>query len=512
MFNILLSIFAFLLTSNVFACRVSTPKDLSIAISTNDQTYFSYQAKSVNEQIKNTEISNCTETANKRKFLMLAMGPEIVDGSDTARGTNFNGEYKKSSCDVINNPLNLTLTETEKENIFKSRWNFIRNCVEIHVSENGRSNLSAPENQEGCKLQFLNNKSAFFKGGYCFFKPAQDSNYIISYQISKECQNSDFYRSGIDLQELTANISFYTSSNFKDDLNDLTGIGTMPLRISINPIKEVLTPSDDFGILRPTFPSDYPMSDLHLGKISFTKVSDTFIVLKTPFVVDNFCHKTLSKNGLSTSACHYATPIASMIELKDETGTVLLNWMDGGVAPANWQGIIEGEGIQFHSGTLLPNKMYTLEYVFTDPYYDFNLLKNINRSKIGLINTKLPTFDRDGKLKEIDEVKTISILDEMLELNPIDEIDFSKRLLGLSAQRKRLNNYFSTSMWPPMYERVCNPTTSKCKKNEKEYIKFIAKFRLDNELNISELNVKRESTLFAGYNKTIEKQPEYQCN
>jgi hypothetical protein len=505
---ILIGLFSFEIAS---ACKALTPKMLNLGISTDDNRYFAYEAKSLSEEVPHAEVNNCQETSAKRKFLMVAVGPEVVEQTDSIRGTNFNKEFNSGSCKIANNPLSKILDVDFKRADFNNKWNFISKCLEIQVTENGSRPIAYPLDQEGCKVTVISPKTIVFNGGYCFVKPSSDSKYNISYSISKTCLALKGYSENqIDLQDLNLNMSFYTSTTYKDDLSDLTAIGSMPVRISTNPVKSILDPSENFGIVRPTFPQKYPVSDINLGKIQFTSLNDTLMAIKVPFIVDNSC-KTISKSGVTSSLCNYSTPVVGEINLKDEKGVLIKTWDDGGVAPARWQGILEGEGTQLMKGVVEPNKSYEIEVNFSDPYYDFNIFKGRVQSRIGLINARLPLFNNDGSIRDISEVDIIKELDDMLTVDPVSDLNFQEKIVGLANGRRRLSGFFSTNMWPPMYEEACNPVTGACAKVGKSFVKITAKFKLDENYNIINLKIKRQSDLIGSYEKVIQEQPEFIC-
>ena len=49
---------------------------LNLGSSTTDQLYFSYGSKSLLDEVPFAEITNCAQTAQQKKFLMIAFGPE----------------------------------------------------------------------------------------------------------------------------------------------------------------------------------------------------------------------------------------------------------------------------------------------------------------------------------------------------------------------------------------------------------------------------------------------------
>lgn len=499
------------LSSPAFACKVNTPKIINMGVSTTDSQYFSYGLKSLDQEVPYSVVNGCADTAAKRKYLMVTFGPEVVEASDAIRGTNYNRQFADAYCSIKNNPLKTVMTHDQAKAAFEKKWKYIQECVEIQVTDVGTRPLSYPTDQEGCKVTPVSQKSAIFRGGYCFFKPSVDSEFNVLIGISKACQGLAAYKDlKVNLQDINANLNFYTSSQYNTDDLDLTALATTPVRISTNPVKPILTPSEDYGIVRPVFPAVFPVGDVHLGQMTFSPSGTQYIAIKTPFIVSNVC-KEVEANGVKSSSCDYATPYVAEVTLKNSKNQVEATWFDGGIANAQWQGIINGEGFQVMKDAFPTNKVYRLEINFADPYYDFNYFKGRIKNKIGLVNARLPLFNNDGSIREINDFRDIEEIDQMIEVAEISSLNFKDRLLGLANGRRRLSGFFSTTMYPPIYTNACNIESGACTKLGKSFVKFVATFLLKDDYSIADLKVERESALLGSYVKNITEQPEFVC-
>ena len=494
-----------------WACKVKSPVMLNLGSSTTDQLYFSYGAKSLLDEVPFAEITNCVQTAQQKKYLMIAFGPEVIEAEDTYRGTNFNKGFVESSCKIKNNPLENILSGELQEKNFLKKWKYIENCIEVHVTDIGSRPISVDEVQAGCTAKVVTPKSAVFKGGYCFFKPNFDSSYNVTIRVAPECTTKEFYKTNnVPFADISGNISFYTSAQNEGELGGLTAIGTHPVRVSTNIVKELMEPSDDFGVVRPTFPISYPLTDLHLGKIAINEMGSEYLAIKSPIIVDHTCRE-LSAAGLTSSACDYSIPVVAEVTLKDQKGHTIISWYDGGVAQAQWQGMISGEGVQILKSWLVPGQKYSLEYNFGEPHYDFNYFKGRVKNKIGLINSRLPVITMDGEIREISTIRDLEDIDDMIEVDPIAGLRLRDPIVGLATARRRLNGYFSSTMWPPIYKNVCLTSTGKCAEFNTGFAKFIATFKYGEDFSVNELQIERKSQLLGHYKKTITDQPEYIC-
>lgn len=505
-------IFFLVLINQAFACNVGAPSLVNLAISTAEEKIFAYGVKTVDEKLPAAYVSNCRETANKRRFVMVTFGPEIVAQNDSIRGTNFDKQYaENNNCSLRNNPLSKILSAQDVKKDFDTRWKFINECVEVHVTERGSRPLTYPLDQNGCKIEKINEKSAKFSGGFCFFKPSQDSELVVSLGVKDTCKTLNGFKNiGVDLLDLESGVAFYTSSTYKDEITDLSAFGSYPVRLSINPVNQLFRSSDDYGILRPTFPEDYPVNDLHMGKIEILDQDEKSVSLKTPFIVNNSC-KAVEKNGLRSSICNYAVPVVGEIQLKDRKGQEIKTWFDGGIAPIQWQGILNGEGIQLSKELLRKNENYTLEVNFSDPYFDYNTFKKRIKSKFQSFNYGFPEFSSGGEISEIGDIQDIGDVNQMVDVGGIGNLDFKSGLPNLDNSRKRLGAYFSTNLYPPMYTKACHVETGLCAKTGKSFVKFIVTFKVNGDYSLTNIEVERSSQLLGSYKKKIELQPEFVC-
>ncbi len=510
--KLIIMIFMTMVSTRAFACSVSNTSYINLAISTVEEKIFSYDTKNVDEKLPGVVISNCKETAAKKRFVMITFGPDVIGKNDSDRGTNFDKEYVPESCSIENNPLNKIQSNESVKSVFESRWKFIDQCVELTVTEMSNKPLSYPLDQEGCKITRLTSQTAIFTGGYCFFKPSADSYYHLSTNVKESCKSIDAYKEyGLNLQDFEAGYNYYTSLEYKDEITDLSSFGSSSVRLSVNPRKESFLPSDDFGLLRPTFPGNYPLNDVHMGKIEINNSGNNSVIFRTPLIVNNYC-KSIEKDGIKSSICDYATPYVADIKLFNSKGSLEAFWYDGGVAPAQWQGILNGQGQRISKDILKSHANYKMEILFSDPNFEFNNFKKIIVKKIKALQAKFPSLFAGSGLSDIPEFQTIDSIPDMLNVGEIGEIGFPAEIDNLDSQRKKLGSYFSTTLFPPTYSKACHPETGACQAVGGELVKFIVTFKVNEDYSISNLEVERVSKILGSYKRKLTAQPEYVCN
>lgn len=509
-FKYFIGFWSFLVVTSSFACNVQTPSYLNLAIHTAEQKMFSYGIKSIDENVPFAILSNCRETALKRRFVMITFGPDVVEMSDGMRSNNFDGIFNETKCSIKNSPLDKTQSLEDRKNIFEKKWKYINECVEVVVKDMAQRPFTYPLDQVGCKIKPLTSHSVSFSGGFCFFQPRPDSEIDVSVNVKDSCKTKNGLRNlNVNLQDLESEVSFFTASNYKDDI-ELNGFGTYPVRISTNPLEELFRASDDFGILRPTFPGDFPVNEMHLGKISIADEDDK-VTIKTPLIVSNIC-KSVSKDGLTSSICDYANPYVAEMKLINSKGVEESTWYDGGIAPVQWQGIIKGEGQQISKDSLKIKEKYKLEITLSDPYFEFNTFKKRIKSRIDKLNSVLPNLYGNSEINVVSEIRDIGVFEEMVLVDPISGINFSTGINDLTHARRRLGAFFSSNLFPPMYMKACSPENGKCENIGKPFVKFVATFKVNEDYSISGLEVERISKILGSYKKVITAQPEFVCN
>lgn len=514
MLKIISLIYFSFLGADAFACAVKNPSYVSMAISTAEEKMFSYGLKTIDEKVPGSVVSNCRETAAKKRFVMITFGPDVIGSSDVVRGTNFDKEFTSANqCTIVNSPLDKNIqTDEDLKKRFDSKWKFINKCVEVQVTELGERPLSYPKDQTGCNITSISEKTAAFNGGFCFFKPGYDSEYSVTYRISEACKKEDGYKEyGVNLQDLEASVNYYTSGTYKDEINDLSAFGNFPIRLSVNPVNSLFKASEDFGILRPTFPGNYPVNDIHLGKLAVADYGGEFLTVKVPFIVNNVC-KSFEKNGLKSSICDYSTPYVGEIKIINSKGQTEASWFDGGIASTQWQGVLNGEGEKVSKELIRKNEAYKIEVSFSDPYFDFNTFKKRVKSKMPEFNTSLPPLMESGGISTIPEFEEIQEIDEMIDVGAVGDLNFPASIGNINDSRKRLGAYFSTSLYPPMYSKACSTETGICVNVGVPFVKFIATFKVNDDYSISNIVIERQSKLLGSYKKIVNEQPEYKCN
>lgn len=451
---LLLTLFSF----SALACEISRMDNLNLAISLKDNSFFSYVADQTLQKIPYIRATNCTEASMSSKFLMVAFGPEIVELEDNFRGVNFNGEYKDSRCQLKDAPFAVTQPFSERLKRFNQKWKFIKSCVEVWVEDEGPQPLSAPAVQPGCQMTRFGKQKAMFNGGYCYFKPSFGSSYIVKLSIKDEClSQAGLIQKEIETFDFNSAVNFYLSGDATGNSINLKALSNTVVRISVNPEEKIIPPSDDFGILYPTFPIDWKIPDLHLGTLKLTELYEGRAKIQHSFLVDNNCPKTCL-GDFCQSKCDYAQPVVADVSLykllPNNKKELITTWYEGGIAVPNFQGFISGIRFEISGDALEVGATYQTVASFTDPKFDFERFKKRVQNSLNTIDQQLGRITRSN-IPGVQEIPSILSNREFPVFAGIPNIIFDRSLDSVAQAVATLRSYFSFKVWPPYFSRAC---------------------------------------------------------
>ncbi len=500
-----------ILSGKVFSCEMSKSDILNIALSPEDNSFFSYVADQTLHKMPYIRAFNCTEAAMTGKYLMVALGPEIVELEDTSRGINFNGEYKESRCQIMNSPFEKAQNFEERLKDFQAKKHFLKSCLEVWVEDEGPQPMQTPKEQVGCDLQLFGKQKAMFSGGFCYFKPHFGSSYMVKFNIKPECLTRDGLAAlDIKAKDFNAAINFYIAGDATGTSVNLRALSNTRMRFSINPDKAKVKASDDFGILYPTFPADWKIPDIHLGELKITEIYDGRAKIEHALLVDNRC---------DSGHCDYAQPVVADISLykplKNGKRELITTWYEGGIADSHFQGFIRGISFELGSEVLKEGGVFELEAQFTDPKFDFERFKRRLQNKLNTIDQQLGRLERSN-IPNVQEIPNINTNRDFPTLSPIPNIIFDNPLNSVEQAVSMLRSYFSLKLWPPYYEGACGATS--CESMKDSFLTLKTTFKVgkinpdDQTYDIKIDKVERISSLVKGYTKYNYQQPHIDCN
>ncbi len=491
-------------SASAWACQVQRLENIQLAISTRDEATVAYNAERALPDLPTFRATNCSQAAMANQFLMIAMGPNVVDYEDNVSGVNFNRDFGYKTCKLEGHPFaNNNDHEARKQN-FQEDWRFISSCLELTVEDEGNQPLNLPAKQPGCSVTRYSRHKMSFNGGFCYVKPNFASSYLLKLKVRPECQTrAHLEKLALKTQDLSGAINLYLAGDASGDNLSLRALSHHKFRTSINPIEELVKPSDDYGLTYPTFPEFYPMPDIHTGKLDLRRLGNGKVQLVHQLLVNNNCQRRCS-GELCQSACDYAQPVIvenSIFDMSNGRKPELLTvWHDGGIAPARFQGLIHGIGFEVPEGYFQVGRSYALEAEIFDPKSDYERFKKRIQNRLNTIEQQLGRIS-SSSIPGIQEIPSIQNSRELPTVNTIPNVIFDRRLNDVERAVEQLRSYLSFKLWPPYYAGVCH--NERCTTSQDKLltlrVEFFVKAQSEDALEIEVLQVKRTAKIVPSY-------------
>jgi hypothetical protein len=244
---------------------------------------------------------------------MIAFGPQNLEFTDRVVNYDFTNNYKDRACKISNSPFQINFEYDFRKKNLQEKWDTIKSCYQIHVTEEGKFPLSIPEKQPGCEYQRTGSNQMTFNGGFCFVKPGAESSYLISFKLKEECLDYDgLNKLNIKTSDFQAILNFYVAGDASGSSIDLTALKSFPVRLSVSPEEKLFNPSEVYDGLTPQFPSSYHLPDTHLGSPEARQFPGGKVQLRIPFWVENSCLKKCMYGGCQ-GLCDYTPPVVGQV-------------------------------------------------------------------------------------------------------------------------------------------------------------------------------------------------------
>ncbi|MFG1485665.1 hypothetical protein [Halobacteriovorax sp. RZ-2] len=486
------------LTFNTLACLVaSAPKNINISISPLSKGLYIYDDSGTKrEEMPNILASNCLTAASNNHYTMITVGIENYVLTDKFLTYSINDKVTYGSKDFcrIENLENINgTTKDEREQRLLKRRRIMNRCLEFEVNDVAESGIEFPKTQSGCKVTRIDKNKARFQGYYCFFKPSTDSAYIIKPIINEACLTNDFYTENeFELQDILASIGIYVSGDATGRSPDLKYVKDFKLRLNQSP-EGILAVNKTIEPDEPKFPIKWPVNDIQLGKLYLTTSKDTknSAYFGVPLFVRNTCEKKCEQGKPCTAPCNYTQPIAAEFVLTQLAGNgkkhYVTSWFDGGIAPANWTGLINGIGTQITSNYFEVGKDYELEVILDDQEYNFMMFKGRIKSRLNLRPTTIPAINREGRtIGEISPFSKVEVLKSLPSYPVFDAIKFTGNShLGVKNTVNSISRVFDDPVWPPYFSDYC--INGSCVLMKDHMLRLKLKFKVTQDEKTGEL-------------------------
>lgn len=489
----ILLILVTLISFSSYACvNINAPEAINVSLSLIDKKAMIFDEEGIfQDEMPSLLASSCQKAASQRKFMMFAIGIENFILSDEFLSFSINDTLtfgSKDQCRIENVEKINGLKKEDRNKRLQRRRYLINHCVSFDVEDKSKTGLELPvEGQPGCKLNRIDKNRANFFGFFCFFKPKPDSQFKITPKIAQKCLEKDFYKENkFALQDIMGTLELYAAGDATGRSAKLEFLEDIKFRISQNPDPIIPTNESRYDDI-PKWPTQWKIKNTTVGKININKISDELITIKAPILVNNQCEESKCLNGVCTSSCDYSQPVASEFALFDITNPkkkeYIKSWFDGGIAPADWIGMISGLGISLNKNSLAKNRRYRLEIDMNDIDYNYMMFKGQIESRLLLNPNTIPNIAREGQtIGSINPIGDIQRYNSLPSFPVFDTIRFTgENHVGVKNSVNSISRVFKNTVWPPYFTDYCENGQCILKKDHR--LLFAIEFTIDIDKN-----------------------------
>lgn len=450
-----------------------------------------------------------------RKFLLLALGPEVFD-KNYGSGSSFFGSIPDDKCKVENTLLDKAVPFAIKNATFSSQTALLHTCVVTRVINGSGDPLLIPPNQPGCKVESLVSPSeALFSGGYCFVGLGIKPVFYVNYEIREECRSQAFLDlNGITPRDFFAFGAYFIAGDASGQSLDLKPLDSVSLRYTQEPSEKALPLSADFGLSEPRYPARVGV-EIDMGSVRVVDLESQGAMLSGSFHVINRCDN-VCQGGKCANPCEFPAAVGSVLTLVDKSlGQPVHVVYTGAVAPPMWEGLLPFQ-TRVPAQLLLPGRSYILEadVGYLDQYY--------NIFKQGFSQFLIDVGEVDGLLQQsgygalpgLRPLSSTAALPDMPLFPPLGGLLGGSQVSAGEALES-LNRLIKFSGWPPYYQDLCSgPKCVNIPKAQNKY-KVSAEFTLaefvDGEARIEGLVLSRTSAVRGNARKAFSAPAQVTC-
>ncbi len=503
---------------DAFACKVDSPFAITLFTNLEKKESSYFRNNKIFETPPVLNIHSCQETSAAKKYVMIAVGAEQFGLEDAKRSISYTGEYTDDKCEIKDSPIT-SMPFNEKYKFFKKKSDYLKKCIETIVTHSGSRPISYAQEQRGCIIEKINNNKVKFQGGFCYFRPSVDSSYDVTIKVKETCHDMPGLKDVLQgPQELNGALNIYIAGDDSGSSPDLKAIKSTPITISIDPLKELLPISDDFGTGGPRWPSQWVFPDIHLGKLQILPFSNEHYKISVPILVDHQC-QTKCIDGICSGPCEYALPVAGEFILSEVTtgkDSYITSWMDGGIAPANWQGLINGFGDKVLRSDFAKGRKYKIEFNLMDPKIDFDIFKNRTKKKLPELYPHIGNIVPGETISDVQDIPSFGVNKPIPTIPEVGAM-FGLPMRSLDGALAALNSHLVFGNWPPTYDLICDAKIQNCVKRLNSVVKYQLFFEVMEDadeyspLTLGNFKVQRVTPFATDYQKEVSDLPRVVC-
>lgn len=502
-------------------CKSYGKRVLNYSASIDKKQSFSYLSNGPlpSGQKSGLTIKQCEKAGQKRKSLMIGFGPIKYGLMSDDLSLEYTSDIGKEECKIENSTFPVNSEETKKNLLLKHR-KFLDICVERRVKHRSRYPLRFKDTQKECNIKRIGKQEAILSGNVCFFNIFPDSEFFFTHKIKQECTSEEFLaKNGLHAMSMSAIATINIVGNQSGETDDFELLDSKVVNFQVDPSKEKMSISDDWGLDIPQHPDVYKVDNLHIGKPVITALGEEDSTINLPFVVDRKCKRVCKNGKCESNSCDFSQPISGEVVLyqlgKNGKKEYLDSWFTGGIAPSNWQGFINNGTRNLNKISFKKGSRFLIDVMFKDPKFDFQMF---NRDASPLIQL-MPGLNSVNFAKAIGsglpELDPVTGMPDFKEFGVFGDIGTNNDF-NLNGKLPKLSKQ---SYWPPFYSKICHGKYEEncAKPSNKNFAKFQVYFTSGgtsedtDEYILKDIRYVRNSEILENLNMKDFKFPKISC-
>lgn len=520
-FFIITFVGGFIFSGKANSCVVSYPSKLTIGVnySLTEQKILYSRA---DEKYKEFDLFGCDYYSGK--YLLFQSGLVTYYDRNKVKKKIYKFKSEKFNCKYTNfSPEeNNFYVESRSTNPIQDKLDLLNTCLKRKITDTSGGDLVYPESVD-CRVEKVNNQTAIFTG-ICFFKVLRGSTYKVEQAPNEKCLDEKYLRKNnlrpMSLKSVLS-VSMYPRDHIGNAFQPIDQYPDRNILIDLNPGKSPVKVEERYTPDEKRFfqPSQWILPDIRITEIkiknSVMEMNSINLNLLTNTKNKNLC----GSNGVCSSPSNFDTSFApelAVYEFRRGRKRMINSTHIGARIQGQWEGNLMTTGY-LKNLSLEEGKKYRIELRFSDPNYDWEMLKRTNKLKLGAdINFNIPRNLRIGNdsLTTLGELTDLSTIPGLEGLTGLIENGIDGGIIGEAVSF--LQEAKNDENFPPIYTKVCNKSLTHCRKSRlSDHLVLGATFKISKinrgRYTLDEIEYDGTSELIKPFKYKNEKKPKYRC-
>jgi len=498
---------------SVFALSLNLSAKLAVTVNFN----YSEKVSFASTNDKKVEAVNFSDASRDAEYILIRTGLESFTKKNILKSIFYNKSVKEPNCSIKNNYLDKVYTDTPS--IINKKINAFYSCLSLRVSSS--ETLEYDAEMPNCDIDKISENQVMIMGGECFFK---NKNPGLNVEIvpNPECADRKYLEKN-QIEPMTFVGTFeaygYKTNELGPVFEPVSELHFSKIFLNINPGEELFPIDQEYTETNDVidFPNTWILPNAQITNLEIKRFNETYGQLKLTMFLDvfgpNFC-----QGKLCSSPNNFDIPFApeiSIYEVKTRKNEWLHSGVIGGRVQNQWKGEFRST-LPLKDPIFEENKRYRIELTFSDPYGDYQALKNYMKKQISFQSY----YDGIDRLRVgRDEFNVLGDITSGIgigELPTLGEEMFEGLPESLKRYFKGITKEMSEPYFIPNYSRVCDNSGKNCRRASKRNhlvlaLEFTISGKQGPKFKFKDMVFEKKSPLAKGYKVSAEKFPKVKC-